>query len=51
MNSIFKYIMFAVICIPIVVVLWAIAIAILVLISFPLVIRGCLEAVHNEVWG
>ena len=49
--SILKYILFAMICLPVIIILWMVAIGLLTLISFPLVIKGALEAVHAEVLG
>jgi len=49
--SILKYILLAMFCIPIILVLWMVGLFLIMVCSLPLVIRGCLEAVHTKVYG
>lgn len=48
--NILKYILLAMFCIPIILVLWMVGLVIIAMVGFPLVIKGVLEAVHNEVY-
>lgn len=50
MNSL-KYVLFAMICIPILLMLWVVGLLLITVVGIPLVIRGCLEAVHTKVYG
>ena len=48
--NILKYLVMAMICIPIVLVLWMVCLFLIMLCSLPLVVMGCLEAVHSKVY-
>lgn len=46
-----KYILLALICIPIVLTMWMVGLCLFTVVTIPLVIRGVLEAVHEKVYG
>lgn len=48
---ILKYILMAMFCIPIILVPWMVGLFLTMVCSLPLVIGGCIEAVHTKVYG